>query len=79
VQKRSAPPPDPGDSTELLIAGVSFVGATPEHESLLRKVWMAREGKFFDDKLFQQSIEKMNQLGFFEPLSERDGQHALKL
>jgi hypothetical protein len=75
VPKRSGLPPAlSGDSemSERQIRGLTFEGSAPQHEDLLRRAWRAGEGKFYDRKLFLQSIEQLNQLGLYEPVSEDD-------
>jgi hypothetical protein len=75
VQKRSGLPPPLSSNSEMYerqIKGPTFEGSAPEHRDLLRRAWRAGEGKFYDRKLFHQSIEQLNHLGLYEPVSEDD-------
>jgi len=75
VQKRSGLPPPLSSNSEMYerqIKGLTFEGSAPEHRDLLRRAWRAGEGKFYDRKLFHQSIEQLNHLGLYESVSEDD-------
>ncbi len=75
IQKRSGLPPTLSSNSEMSerqIKGLTFSGSAAEHDDLLRRAWRLGEGKFYDAKLLRESIERLNQLGLYKPVSEDD-------
>lgn len=51
---------------------VEFIGNTNTRDKVLRRELLVAEGEIFDQALWKFSIQKLNQLGFFEEIKESD-------
>jgi outer membrane protein insertion porin family len=54
---------------------VEFTGNTLTRDKVLRRELFVAEGEIFDQALWKASLQKLNQLGFFEEIKEEDATH----
>jgi outer membrane protein insertion porin family len=51
---------------------IEFTGNTKTRDKVMRREMVLEEGHFFSSTLLEQSVLRLNQLGFFEPIEEED-------
>ena len=75
------PPPAIVDVTVKVIEGtryyvnrITFLGNTTTHDAVARRELLIREGGVFDTQGLQESIRRLNQLGYFKPLEGVEGE-----
>ena len=51
---------------------INFLGNTKTRDKVMRRVFMLEEGHVFSSSRLEYSIQYLNQLGYFEPIEEKD-------
>lgn len=51
---------------------LEFIGNTNTRDKVLRREMLVAEGEIFDQSLWKFSLQRLNQLGFFEEIKEED-------
>jgi hypothetical protein len=54
------------------IGRIDFMGRQHYSDAVIRRNMLLAEGDLLDEKLLRQSLMRINQMGFYDPLTERD-------
>jgi outer membrane protein insertion porin family len=57
---------------QFYVRRINFMGNTKTRDKVMRREFRLEEGKVFSSTSLEQSIFRLNQLGFFEPIEEKD-------
>jgi len=60
------------DGQRFLIRRIEFAGNERTPDDVLRRKLLIREGRIFNQELYEKSLKKLNQLGLFEEITEKD-------
>lgn len=60
------------EDKQFFVHRIEFAGNTKTRDKVLRREFLIDEGDVFNSKLLELSILKLNQLGFFEKIEEKD-------
>ncbi|MBI3950015.1 MAG: outer membrane protein assembly factor BamA [Acidobacteria bacterium] len=60
------------EGRQFTLKFVEFVGNTITRDRVLRRELLVSEGEIFDQTLWKLSLQRLNQLGFFEEIKESD-------
>ncbi|MBI3951689.1 MAG: hypothetical protein HY314_14665, partial [Acidobacteria bacterium] len=60
------------EGRQFTLRFVEFVGNTITRDKVLRRELLVPEGEIFDQTLWKLSLQRLNQLGFFEEIKESD-------
>ena len=61
---------DPGK--QFVVNRIFFVGNTKTRDKVIRREFLLEEGKYFSTRALDYSILRVNQLGFFDKIEEKD-------
>jgi outer membrane protein insertion porin family len=59
-------------SNQFLVHRINFVGNTKTRDKVIRREFVLEEGKIFSTAALDASVLRVNQLGFFERIEEKD-------
>src|SRR5262249_17955217 len=62
------------EDRQFCVHGIGVSGNTPTRDRVIRREIMLDEGQLFNSTLWDQSIQRLNQLGYFEPLQPQDAE-----
>ena len=51
---------------------INFEGNTKTRDKVMRREFVIEEGKVFSSQLLETSVQRMNMLGFFEKIEDKD-------
>ncbi len=57
---------------QFFVRRIDFVGNTTTRDKVIRRQLLIDEGQIFNNRLWELSILRLNQLGYFEPLKAED-------
>ena len=60
------------EGQQFLVRRIEFAGNERTRDSVLRRKLLIREGRVYNQELFEESLKRLNQLGLFEEISEKD-------
>ncbi|PYV00384.1 MAG: outer membrane protein assembly factor BamA [Acidobacteria bacterium] len=60
------------EDRQFFVNQINFTGNTKTRDKVMRREFLLEEGKVFSSVLLDQSILRLNQLGFFERIEEKD-------
>jgi outer membrane protein insertion porin family len=62
------------EDRQFYVHRIAFSGNTTTRDRVIRREIMLDEGQLFNSTLWDQSIQRLNQLGYFEPLQPQDAE-----
>lgn len=62
----------PGE--QFFVNRITFVGNTTTHDSVIRRELRVAEGGLFNAEALKDSVRRLNQLGYFQPLEGTEGE-----
>lgn len=62
------------EDRQFYVHRIAFAGNTTTRDRVIRREIMIDEGQLFNSTLWDQSIQRLNQLGYFEPLRPEDAE-----
>ena len=63
---------DVDEGHQFFVRRIDFQGNTTTRDKVIRRELLIDEGDLFSNRLWETSILRLNQLGFFEPLKPED-------
>ena len=60
------------EGKQFFVRRIDFQGNTTTRDKVIRRELLIDEGDLFNSKLWEASIARLNQLGYFEPLKKED-------
>ena len=57
---------------QFFVRRINFLGNTKTRDKVIRREFLLEEGKVFSSNLLDNSVLRVNQLGYFEPIEEKD-------
>jgi len=57
---------------QFVVHRINFLGNTKTHDKVIRREFLLEEGKIFSTAALDMSVLRVNQLGFFEKIEEKD-------
>ncbi|HEX5229596.1 MAG TPA: outer membrane protein assembly factor BamA [Bryobacteraceae bacterium] len=60
------------EGKQFFVRRIDFTGNTTTRDKVIRRQLLIDEGQIFNNRLWELSILKLNQLGYFEPLKAED-------
>lgn len=61
------------EGKQFFVRRINFSGNTTTRDKVIRRELMLDEGDMFNTRLWDLSMLRLNQLGYFEPIEEEDG------
>src|SRR5215471_9447697 len=62
------------EDRQYYVHRISFAGNTTTRDRVIRREIMLDEGQLFNSTLWDKSLQRLNQLGYFEPLQPQDAE-----
>ncbi len=62
----------PGE--QFFVNRITFTGNTTTHDSVIRRELRVAEGGLFNAEALKESVRRLNQLGYFQPLEGKEGE-----
>jgi outer membrane protein insertion porin family len=66
------------EDKQFLVRRIEFTGNTTTRDKVIRREMLIDEGDMFNTQLWNVSILRMNQLGFFEPIKDEQKNESVK-
>jgi outer membrane protein insertion porin family len=60
------------EDRKFYVNQITFTGNTTTHDKTIRREIMLNEGAIFNSTLWDNSLQRLNQLGYFEPIRQED-------
>jgi outer membrane protein insertion porin family len=67
------------EGEQYFVNRLTFIGNTTTRDQVIRREMQIAERGVFNTEALKYSIRRLNQLGYFKPIGERDGQEAVQV
>jgi outer membrane protein insertion porin family len=62
------------EGKQFFVNRITFTGNTNTHDEVIRREMRIAEGGVFNDQALKESVRRLNQLGYFKPFENKEGE-----